>query len=96
MFFTNVELLIPLHKEMGLGAVAFFDAGGVWGDDQYFFDPSIFASDDPPALGLYKSIGLGIRWMSPLGLLRIEYGYGLDELYGSDNQRVEFTIGQSF
>ena len=96
MFFTNVELLIPLHKEMGLGAVVFFDAGGVWGDDQYFFDPSIFASEDPPALGLYKSIGVGIRWMSPLGLLRIEYGYGLDELYGSDNQRVEFTIGQSF
>jgi len=84
-FFTNFEYIFPINKEIGILGVAFFDAGNVWDDDETVdFD-------------LYKSVGAGIRWYSPLGPLRLEYGYGLDdddEVSGGG--RVEFSVGQFF
>jgi outer membrane protein insertion porin family len=84
-FFTNFEYIFPINKEIGLLGVAFFDAGNVWDDDESIdFD-------------LYKSVGAGIRWYSPLGPLRLEYGYGLDEDDDvSGGGRVEFSVGQFF
>jgi outer membrane protein insertion porin family len=37
-----------------------------------------------------------MRWYSPLGPLRLEYGYGLDKLEGKKQSGVEFSIGQVF
>lgn len=84
-FFLNAEYLIPLHKEMGILGVLFFDAGNAWDDDESIdFD-------------LYKSVGAGVRWYSPLGPLRVEYGFPLDELHDEKRKgRVEFTVGQFF
>ena len=84
-FFVNAEYLIPLHKEMGILGVVFFDAGNAWDDDESVdFD-------------LYKSVGAGVRWYSPLGPLRVEYGFPLDELHDEERKgRVEFTVGQFF
>jgi outer membrane protein insertion porin family len=84
-FFTNFEYIFPINEEIGILGVAFFDAGNVWDDDETV------------DLDLYKSIGAGIRWYSPLGPLRLEYGYGLDdddEVSGGG--RVEFSVGQFF
>ncbi|WP_084184761.1 outer membrane protein assembly factor BamA [Desulfonatronum thiodismutans] len=83
-FFTNFEYMFPLNQEMGLVGLLFFDAGNVWDHGESF------GSD------LYKSIGAGIRWYSPLGPLRLEYGYGLDRLEGDRQSGIEFTIGQIF
>lgn len=84
-FFVNLEYLIPLHKEMGILGVIFFDAGNSWDDDE---------SMD---FELYKSVGAGVRWYSPLGPLRLEYGYPLDELHDEKRQgRFEFSVGQFF
>ncbi|XPV77317.1 MAG: outer membrane protein assembly factor BamA [Desulfovibrio sp.] len=95
-FITNLELLYLMSKEYGIVGVAFFDAGGVWDQgDSYFSSPSYLHSTYP-AMGLYKSIGAGIRWDSPLGPLRVEYGYGLDELYDSASSRIEFSMGTAF
>lgn len=84
-FFTNVEYLVPLHKEMGILAVFFFDAGKTWDDDENIdFD-------------LCKSVGVGIRWYSPLGPLRLEYGYPLDSIPNTSREgRLEFSVGQFF
>jgi outer membrane protein insertion porin family len=83
-FFTNLELLFPLNEDLGLMGLVFFDAGEVWDKGETVdFD-------------LYKSIGTGIRWYSPLGPIRVEYGYGLDKLYGKSQSRVEFSVGQTF
>ena len=84
-FFTNFEYIFPINQEIGILGVAFFDAGKVWDDDETM------------DLDLYKSVGAGIRWYSPLGPLRLEYGYGLDsddEVSGGG--RVEFSVGQFF
>jgi outer membrane protein insertion porin family len=70
---------------MGILGVVFFDAGNAWDDDESVdFD-------------LYKSVGAGVRWYSPLGPLRVEYGFPLDELHDEERKgRVEFTVGQFF
>jgi len=83
-FFFNVEYLVPLNKEMGLLGLVFFDAGNSWDEDESLdFD-------------LYKSVGAGIRWYSPLGPLRLEYGYPLDAINDERQGRVEFSVGQFF
>ncbi len=84
-FFTNIEYLFPIHKEMGIMGVVFFDAGKVWD------------KDETPDADLYKSVGGGIRWYSPLGPLRLEYGYPLDAIEGEKRKgRFEFAVGQFF
>ena len=83
-FFTNFELLFPLSEELGIVGLLFFDAGNTWGTGE---------SID---LDLYKSVGVGIRWYSPLGPLRFEYGYPLDELDGKRAGKFEFSVGQFF
>lgn len=85
-FFFNAEYLVPLHKEMGIMGLVFFDAGKTWDDDETIdFD-------------LYKSVGAGVRWYSPLGPLRLEYGYPLDKVKVDDKRkgRFEFSVGQFF
>ncbi len=81
--YTNVELIFPLKEDMGLLGLVFFDAGNVWDKDETI-EPDF-----------YKSIGPGIRWNSPMGPLRVEYGYPLDDLKNNNGQ-FEFTVGQSF
>jgi outer membrane protein insertion porin family len=83
-FFTNLEYLFPLHKDLRLIGLVFFDAGNTWDEGQDF------GSD------LYRSIGAGVRWYSPLGPLRLEYGYGLDKLEGERQSSLEFSIGHAF
>lgn len=83
-FFTNFEYLFPLHKDLRLIGLVFFDAGNTWDDGQDF------------GSGLYKSVGAGVRWYSPLGPLRLEYGYGLDKLEGERHRQLEFSIGHAF
>ncbi len=81
--FINLEYIFPLNSELGLVGLFFFDAGDAW-DDSNDFD-------------LKKSVGAGIRWFSPMGPLRLEYGYGMDKTYDQDTQhKVEFSIGQFF
>ncbi len=83
-FFTNFEMIFPLNEDLGIMGLVFFDAGEVWD------------SGERVDLDLYKSIGAGIRWYSPLGPIRVEYGYGLDKLYGKSQRRVEFSVGHIF
>ena len=83
-FFTNFEYLFPLSKDLGLVGLVFFDAGNTWDRGESF------------GTKLYKSVGAGVRWYSPLGPLRLEYGYGLDKLDGKKQSGVEFSIGQVF
>ena len=82
--FANFEWLIPIGKEMGLKGVTFFDVGNAWGEDEDFFDE------------LRYSVGAGLRWLSPLGPLRLEWGYNLDPYEWEDDSRLDFMIGRFF
>ncbi|RNC68912.1 MAG: outer membrane protein assembly factor BamA [Desulfuromonadales bacterium] len=82
----NVEYNFPLLKEAGLKGVVFFDAGNTYAENQDFFS------------SVQMSYGAGIRWVSPLGPLRLEYGIPLNPRDGIDkkNGRFEFSIGSFF
>ncbi|OQY45603.1 MAG: hypothetical protein B6240_08550 [Desulfobacteraceae bacterium 4572_87] len=84
MMVYNVEYAFPLLQEEGVVGVVFFDAGNVWtdeSDEAYNFS------------GLMKSVGAGVRWFSPLGPLRLEYGWKLDKLEDESSGKWEFSIG---
>ncbi len=79
----NTEYRFPLYKKLGLQGTLFFDAGNVYGTDQI-----------PPTLR--TSAGLGIRWFSPMGPLRVEWGYNLNPKPWEKHSVWEFTMGGSF
>jgi len=80
----NAEITFPLVEEMKLVGVVFYDAGDVYNKDEDI------KFDD-----LYTSFGGGVRWYSPMGPIRIEYGSILNgnEYTGG---RWEFSMGGTF
>ncbi|MCP4374102.1 MAG: outer membrane protein assembly factor BamA, partial [Deltaproteobacteria bacterium] len=82
----NIELLYPIFKDAGIVGVVFFDTGEVYGKDE-----------DVDLGELRESAGLGFRWYSPIGPIRIEYGYILDPIKDhGEGGKWEFTMGGSF
>ncbi|MDR1124603.1 MAG: outer membrane protein assembly factor BamA [Deltaproteobacteria bacterium] len=88
MAFANFEYIWNFAPEAGLNLVPFFDVGFNVDTDQ-----SYSISDE-----LKKSMGLEMRWRSPMGDLRFSYGWPLDEDWKGDRQsgRFEFSMGQFF
>jgi outer membrane protein insertion porin family len=82
--FFNFEFIFPLLKDIKMKGVVFFDTGNSWSDDQEYFSDMRY------------SVGTGIRWMSPMGPLRIEWGYNLDPKDGESRSEVDFSIGRMF
>jgi outer membrane protein insertion porin family len=78
----KIELLFPIYKELG-GAV-FSDLGNLWKD------PSDFSIID-----LRATVGLGIRYSTPIGPLNFDYGIivNRDESRGDPFGAVHFSIG---
>ncbi|MBW2092318.1 MAG: outer membrane protein assembly factor BamA [Deltaproteobacteria bacterium] len=85
MILFNLEYIFPLIKDAGLMGVIFFDTGNA-----FDFDESIDLGN------LRKSAGAGLRFYSPLGPLRLEWGYVLDPKPGEKRSTWEFTIGTFF
>jgi outer membrane protein insertion porin family len=82
MLIFNFELIFPFIKDSGMKLVAFYDAGNSWNDGYDMGD-------------LRQSVGAGIRWYSPIGPLRLEYGHIINrgDLNDESTGRWEFTIG---
>jgi outer membrane protein insertion porin family len=85
MMVYNLEYRFPLLTDQGVVGVVFFDAGNVFGE-----------GDDFGFQDIKTSAGVGVRWYSPLGPIRIEYGYILNPRPGDPTGNVEFSIGGSF
>ncbi|HWR97824.1 MAG TPA: outer membrane protein assembly factor BamA [Candidatus Methanoperedens sp.] len=81
----NTELIFQLIPEQGLNLVAFYDTGNVW-------EKSADLSFDD----LRQSWGYGVRWMSPIGPMRFEWGYILNPREGEESQGFSFVIGGAF
>ncbi len=82
----NIDYTFPLIKEAGLKGVLFFDAG-----NSYAQFGDIFTK-------FQTSYGGGIRWFSPIGPLRLEYGIPINPRSGIDSAsgKLEFSIGSFF
>lgn len=97
LLLTNVELRFPLFWR--LSAAVFLDGGNVWSNpsDVTFanFDPGRSTTSDSD----YRySVGGGIRFKTPVGPIRIDYGrkLRLSERDLDNRGRVHFSLGQAF
>ena len=79
----NSEYIFPLITDVKLKGVTFFDAGNSY-DSSEPFGP------------LRYSTGGGLRWISPLGPIRVEWGYNIHRKPGESSSKVEFTFGSFF
>ena len=91
---TNWEIEFPLFESAGVKGVVFYDAGNVFSEQENFFNSSQRSGNLP--LGLFHSVGAGIRWFSPLGPLRFETGFPLTRRPTDEAYLFEFTIGNFF
>jgi len=77
------ELIIPLFARFRIAF--FFDAGNAYGFGKDF---------DPTDLRL--TAGAGVRFYSPLGPLRLDYGFNLDRQPGEKSGQINFSVGSPF
>ncbi len=87
MWYSNIEFIFPLLETQGLRGVFFFDSGQVLDDDQNWGD---FTDS------IKKAAGVGVRWLSPMGPLRLVWGFNLDPLDDEDKTVWDFSIGGTF
>ena len=85
------EAMLILNQEIryrhpsGLGLAAFYDGGNVYAD-----------AKDLWTLKLRHSIGAGLRYDSPVGLLRIDFGFPLNKRRDDRAFQWFFSLGQAF
>ena len=76
------EFIFPIVQTLGLRGVVFFDMGN-----------SFLQSDGIDVGNLRYSVGGGIRWLSPFGPLRVEYGIPLNLSPGERKSSILFSFG---
>ena len=83
---VNLEVWRPLFEgNLTVRGVIFMDMGQVYEEGEMLFS-------SPPR----RSIGTGVRFFTPMGLIRLEYGYKLDKREGESPYNWEFSIGSAF
>jgi outer membrane protein insertion porin family len=80
MWYASAEYHFPLVKQGGLRGLFFYDAGNVYENDWDFKD-------------VKQSVGTGLRWLSPMGPMRLEWAYVIDPEPYEDATNWEFSIG---
>ncbi len=86
MLILNSEARIPLPFKKGLGVVPFYDGGNVF--------PSVGFHD---FTSLYSNnIGLGLRYSTPVGPIRVDLGRNLNPVPGINATQYFVSIGQAF
>ncbi len=87
---TGGDGMIQLNAEMRLntaeggGVVFFTDAGNVWVQQAIHLDE------------LRASYGMGLRYNTPVGPLRVDYGQKIHRRSGESPGELHFNIGQAF
>ncbi|PIE58114.1 MAG: outer membrane protein assembly factor BamA [Desulfobulbus propionicus] len=85
MWYSTLSIIFPLAQNMGVVGEVFTDFGNV------------YAVDAGWDLDTYKkSAGVGILWLSPIGPLRLAWGFNLDKQEGEDTSNWGFSMGGAF
>jgi outer membrane protein insertion porin family len=83
----NLEYSVPLPY--GLRAAVFFDVGNVYGPDQSVHTPVDLTN-------LKYAVGPGLRWNSPFGPIRVDYGVNPNPQKGEKFGNIQFSMGSAF
>jgi outer membrane protein insertion porin family len=84
--YLNNEIEVPILKApMNLRGLLFFDVGNAFGE-----------AEDITLQDMRLALGWGVRWFSPVGPLRFEWGVPLNRKANERPLVFEFTIGNSF
>ncbi|MBI2394724.1 MAG: outer membrane protein assembly factor BamA [Deltaproteobacteria bacterium] len=101
--YSNFELEFPILDKVGIRGVLFFDAGNAFNTEALYCNAArgapLATVIDPcnrSLLQLRTSYGAGVRWFSPLGPLRFEWGFPIRRLPYEESSVFEFTIGNFF
>jgi outer membrane protein insertion porin family len=79
----NLEYIVPLPFNIRLAG--FFDIGNAYGHGRKF-----------DLTDTREAAGGGIRWVSPFGPIRVDYGINLDRKKGEDFGAFHFSVGSPF
>ncbi|MEW6410719.1 MAG: outer membrane protein assembly factor BamA [Nitrospirota bacterium] len=82
----NFEYIFPIVKAIKFKGVIFHDQGYGFGEGESMTKLS----------KLRRSAGAGIRWISPIGPIRLEWGRKLDRKAGESGSKIEFSFGTFF
>lgn len=94
LLILNSEARIPLPFFKKLSIVPFYDGGNVF--------PSIGVQDfrtsnmSNTGLGYANNVGLGLRYATPVGPIRIDVGHNLNPVQGVQSTNYFIGIGQAF
>jgi outer membrane protein assembly factor BamA len=86
LFILNSEVRFPLGIMKALGGVAFYDGGNVYSGISF----GSFARD------YTNTVGIGLRYSTPIGPIRIDFGRNLNPVPGINRNQYYITIGQAF
>jgi outer membrane protein assembly factor BamA len=103
LLLANVELRypLPLLARWNFSGAAFLDSGNVWENVNQVsagdFNPTSNIDETTPEDYRY-GVGLGIRYNTPIGPIRLDWGYPLkpDHFNGNENGIWYLSLGQIF
>ena len=81
MYF-NFEWIFPIYKPAGVKGVLFIDTGAGF--------------DSWSSLRMRTAAGAGIRWFSPLGPIRLEFGFNLNPKENERTSLFDFAVGTQY
>jgi outer membrane protein assembly complex protein YaeT len=79
----NIELRFPFYRDFG--GVLFYDYGEVFSQSRYYSLPQ-----------LSTTTGIGLRYNTVIGPVRLDYGYKLKPFQGTERYKIYISIGQAF
>jgi outer membrane protein insertion porin family len=82
----NSEARFPIPIKKGLGGVLFYDGGNVYSKISFAQFTGNYSN----------SIGIGLRYQTPVGPVRIDVGHNLSPLPGVKATQYFITLGQAF
>jgi outer membrane protein insertion porin family len=102
-FYYNLEVEFPIIQSVGIKGVVFQDGGNSWNLEKTLCQPAPTSGDlQTRPCGIHpgylrESWGFGVRWFSPLGPLRFEWGFPFHPRKPyEDNVAFQFTVGNAF
>jgi outer membrane protein insertion porin family len=88
LLIINSEARIPLPIKKGLSIVPFYDGGNVFS--------SVGFRDFASRYGYSNNVGLGLRYSTPVGPIRVDLGQNLNPVPGVKATNYFISIGQAF